>query len=40
MEDLAYRLLKVKPLDFIPQHTRNLGNEFKCYMQEYNDEVS
>ncbi|CAH1229108.1 EEF1AKMT1 [Branchiostoma lanceolatum] len=32
MEDLASRLLGVEPCTFIPQHTRNLGNEFRCYV--------
>lgn len=31
MEDLANKLLALKPCEFQPQHERKLGNEFKCY---------
>ena len=32
MEELAVRLLGVKPCNFQPKHERNLGNDFKCYV--------
>ena len=31
MEQLAAKLLDVKPCKFIPSHCNNLGNEFRCY---------
>ncbi len=31
MEDLAVKLLGLKPCTFVPRHARNLGNEFRCY---------
>ncbi|XP_072332933.1 EEF1A lysine methyltransferase 1 [Scyliorhinus torazame] len=32
MEDLAAKLLSVKMSKFLPEHNRNLANEFRCYM--------
>lgn len=32
MEALAAQLLGVKESGFSPTHTRNLANEFKCYV--------
>lgn len=32
MEEEAARLLGVRMCKFIPQHTRNLANEFRCYV--------
>ncbi|XP_045149974.1 EEF1A lysine methyltransferase 1 isoform X2 [Echinops telfairi] len=32
MEEAAATLLGVKRCKFIPQHTRNLANEFRCYV--------
>ncbi|XP_054990568.1 EEF1A lysine methyltransferase 1 isoform X2 [Sorex araneus] len=32
MEDAAAELLGVKMCKFIPEHTRTLGNEFRCYV--------
>ncbi|KAI8498663.1 EEF1A lysine methyltransferase 1 [Branchiostoma belcheri] len=32
MKELASRLLGVQPCSFRPQHTRNLCNEFRCYV--------
>ncbi|XP_008066177.1 EEF1A lysine methyltransferase 1 [Carlito syrichta] len=32
MEEQATRLLGVKMCKFIPEHTRNLANEFRCYV--------
>ncbi|KAM4860153.1 EEF1A lysine methyltransferase 1 isoform 1-T2 [Thomomys bottae] len=32
MEEQAARLLGVKMCKFIPKHTRNLANEFRCYV--------
>ena len=31
MEDVAFGVLGVKPCQFVPKHTRNLANEFRCY---------
>ncbi len=31
MEDLAFKLLGARPCAFVPQHTNNLANEFRCY---------
>ncbi|XP_028643038.1 EEF1A lysine methyltransferase 1 [Grammomys surdaster] len=31
MEEQAARLLRVKMCKFIPEHSRNLANEFRCY---------
>jgi len=31
MQDIAFQLLGVKPCQFVPKHTRNLANEFRCY---------
>ncbi|KAL5009635.1 hypothetical protein ScPMuIL_011940 [Solemya velum] len=31
MEELAYRLLSVKPCIFVPTHTSGLQNKFSCY---------
>ncbi|XP_013780059.1 EEF1A lysine methyltransferase 1-like [Limulus polyphemus] len=32
MEDDARKLLDIQPCNFSPQHARNLGNEFKCFV--------
>lgn len=32
MEDAAAKLLGVKMCKFIPEHTRTLGNEFRCFV--------
>ncbi|XP_078078246.1 EEF1A lysine methyltransferase 1 isoform X3 [Mustelus asterias] len=32
MEDLAAKLLSVKMCKFLPEHNRNLANEFRCYI--------
>ena len=32
MEELAFQLLGVRPCTFVPRHTRNLANEFRCYV--------
>lgn len=32
MEEEAAKLLGVKMCKFIPEHTRTLGNEFRCYV--------
>uniref|UniRef100_A0A8C4FDK8 EEF1A lysine methyltransferase 1 n=1 Tax=Catagonus wagneri TaxID=51154 RepID=A0A8C4FDK8_9CETA len=32
MEEEAARLLGVKLCEFVPKHTRTLGNEFRCYV--------
>lgn len=40
MEDLAYKLLTLKPCNFKPQHERKLGNEFKCYSNWNLDDLS
>jgi hypothetical protein len=31
MEELAAKLLDVKPCKYVPRHCNNLGNEFRCY---------
>lgn len=31
MEEQAAQLLDVKMCKFIPEHSRNLANEFRCY---------
>lgn len=31
MEELALKLLNVRPCGFAPRHNRNLANEFLCY---------
>ena len=31
MEEQAAQLLGVKMFKFIPEHSRNLANEFRCY---------
>lgn len=31
MGDIAKQLLGVKKTSFEPQHTRNLGNQFRCF---------
>ena len=31
MKDLANRLLGVDECKYIPKHTKNLANEFRCY---------
>lgn len=32
MEEYAAKYLGVKMSKFIPKHTRNLANEFRCYV--------
>lgn len=32
MENLAKQLLSLKMCSFIPRHTRNLANEFRCFV--------
>lgn len=32
MEEAAAKLLGVKMCKFIPEHTRTLGNEFRCFV--------
>lgn len=32
MEEYAMKYLGVKMSTFIPKHTRNLGNEFRCFV--------
>lgn len=32
MEDVAKELLGVKKCSFLPRHTRNLSNEFRCFV--------
>ena len=36
MEKLAYDLLGVTTCEFIPEHSNNLANEFRCYIN-YSD---
>lgn len=31
MEELALKLLNVRPCGFVPRHNKNLANEFLCY---------
>ena len=39
MEDLAYNLVKVTPCKFQPEHARNLGNQFACFVN-YDSELN
>ena len=38
MEAVAAKLLGVKMCKFIPEHTRTLGNEFRCFVN-YNSRL-
>ncbi|PFX31229.1 EEF1A lysine methyltransferase 1-like [Stylophora pistillata] len=37
MEDLAFKLLRVKPCKFQPTHARNLANKFGCFVNYDSD---
>ena len=37
MEDVARRVLDVIPTSFVPQHTSNLANEFRCFVNYRSD---
>ena len=38
MEEIAYKLLAVKPCNFQPKHDNQLQNEFRCYTN-YDSEI-
>ena len=37
MEDVAKKVLDVVPTKFVPKHSSNLANEFRCYINYQND---
>lgn len=37
MEDVAKQLLDVVPTSFVPKHSNNLANEFRCFINYCSD---
>ena len=37
MEDVARRILNVIPSSFVPRHSNNLANEFRCFVNYRSD---